>query len=478
MKRIVGYDYILGLFILIAFSGFAISNVFSCSSEYYVTILLPIVYIVGYYVWGVRTSNNAVLIKKLIMLLMAVKMVLVPGLILINHGLVVSRFDSSIYNYIPDAVLLQILEFIIVIVYVSFSNWTDYSIDYNPIVIEKSSDEIAASRNVWRILGLCIVITIGTIIVYPSFLNRLRPIFFINETAEILWKQKADVALNSLPSILYYPLNWLFVESRLALAYMVIVKLHNSRVRLSDGMKLFLSLISTVVILILIVPDSVATSVYAALTLFLLLYMFYPGKRKSIVFVVVVVCVGVILGAFVIMPMTSGRGVSINYIASKLNAYFSGYLNTSAAVAMNNYSSSRFEMLAGDFLRSLPIVRGFFTSMPMSNELFNTALGYDTIYNSQIIPLEGQGYYYLWHVGTILFTFLHMHILKNYYHKMLNTSSSFTFYIYGTLTLLMAFGLVMYGSFLNFSLILSQIPLLLINRLFVRRYKNESFDIS
>ena len=116
-------------------------------------------------------------------------------------------------------------------------------------------------------------------------------------------------------------------------------------------------------------------------------------------------------------------------------------------------------MFAGDFLRSLPIVRGFFTSMPMSNELFNTALGYDTIYNSQIIPLEGQGYYYLWHIGTILFTIVHMHILKNYYHKMLYTSSSFTFYIYGTLTLLMAFGLVMYGSFLNFSLILSQIPL-------------------
>lgn len=470
MRRIVGYDYIIASIILITFSCVSITNIFSCSSKYYVTALLPIVYILGFFVWGVWSSNNAVLLKKLIMLLMAIKMVLIPGLILINHGLVVSGFDSNIYKYIPDAVILQIIEYTIVIIYITFLNWTKYSIDNNPIAIEGNDNEMIASRSAWRILGVCIVIIIGTIVVYPSFLNRLRPIFFVNETAEILWKQKADIALNSLPAILYYPLNWLFLESRLALAYMVIVKLYNSRVRLSDGIKLFLSLVSTIVILILIVPDSVATSVYAALTLFLLLYMFYPGKRKSIVFVVTAVCIAVLIGAFVIMPMTSGRGISISYIASKLNAYFSGYLNTSAAVAMNNYSSSRFEMLAGDFLRSLPIVRGFFTSMPMSNELFNMALGYDTIYNSQIIPLEGQGYYYLRHVGTILFTILHMHILKNYYYKMLNTRSSFTFFIYGTLTLLMTFGLVMYGLFLNFSLVLSQIPLLLINYLFVRRY--------
>ena len=478
MRRIVGYDYLLGLFLIFIFFAYSLCSIFTCDSEYYITCILPIVYIIGYLVWGFFSYNTAVLIKKIVMLLMAVKMVLIPGLIILNQGFEASRFNEQIFSYIPDAVFLQIVEFVIVLVCVTFTKWSNFSLDYSPFSVDGSDFEKVASKNVWRVLGFCILIILVTIIVFPAFLNRLRPIFFLNETTEIYWKKNADLALNSLPSIIYYPINWLFIASRLALAYMMVVKIYKSKIRMTDGMKLFVSLITTIVILVLIVPDSVATSVYAALTIFLLLYILYPQKRKSIMIVVITVCIAVLLGAFVIMPITSGRGVSVNYIATKLNAYFSGYVNTAAAVAMDNYPSSRLDMLAGDFFRSLPILRGLFTSMPMSNELFNVALGYDTVYNSQIIPLEGQGYYYLSYFGTIVFTMFHMYILKKFYRKVAYSQSSFTFYVYGILTLIMVFGLVMYGAFLCFSLVLEQIPLLLINALFVRRVQDESINLS
>ena len=52
MRRIVGYDYIIASFILITFSCVSITNIFSCSSKYYVTALLPIVYILGFFCLG------------------------------------------------------------------------------------------------------------------------------------------------------------------------------------------------------------------------------------------------------------------------------------------------------------------------------------------------------------------------------------------------------------------------------------------
>ena len=468
MRRIVGYDYILVLFALVLFSVVTVFNVFSCPSNYHTTIVLPIVYVFGYCFWGIKSPNTAVLIKKLVMLLMAVKMVLLPGLILINHGLLFTKSSPSVYNYIPNAVIMQVLEYAVVLYFLTFSEWSDNSIEYNPLTLESRTEEKNASKNAYRVMLFCLLVLLGVIIIYPAFLYGLRPIFFLNEANEILWRQNVNVAHDALPAIIYYPISWLFSETRLALAYMVVMKVYRLKC-FPTGIKIFLSLASTVIILILIVPDSVATSIYAALTLFLLLYILYPHSRRIIVFVVVFVCILILLGAFVLMPIVSGRGASLNYIASKINAYFSGYLNTSASVVMDADLASKIELFFGDFFRSLPIIRGFFTSMPMSNELFNVASGFDPIYYSQIIPLEGQGYFYFGHFGVIAFTIIQMVFLKRSYHNMLTTHSSFTFYVYGITTLLLVFGLVMYNLFLTFSLILSQIPLLLISHFFCKQ---------
>lgn len=478
MKRIVSYDYIISFLALVALTGIAIANIGTCDDKYLCTIILPIVYLCGFIFWGVHSSNEAVVIKKILMLLMCIKMVIFPCFVLINGSLDISRFNPQIFNYIPQAIMAQIFEYLVVLAFIVLSRWPEYTLDNNPIANEKDMDDVLVSKKAWRVLLFCIFIMLVCIAAFPSFLNRLRPIFFLDKTSEILWKQSADVALNSLPKFIYYPLNWLFMESRLALAYMLVIRLYKTRIKMSDGLKVFFSFIFIILILVLIVPDSVATSIYATISLFLLLYILYPSKKRSIVAILAIICLSVVSASFFLMPILSGRGISINSVASKLNAYFSGYVNTSASIAMWAERSSRIDLLAGDFLRSLPIIKGFFSGYPMSEELFNQVLGYDTVYNSQIIPLEGQGYYYFWYFGVIFFTWTHMKVLKSFYIKTISSHSTFSFYIFGLLTILMTFGLVMYGSFLNFSLILSQIPMIMINMLFVRRINNESSDLS
>ena len=477
MKRTVGVDYIIVFFLILILIGFASVNL-SFENEYTITVFLPISYLIGFIIWGIFSNKRAVLLQKIIMLLMFIKICLFPSLVLINGGMDISRYNKSIFSYLSDAVIIQIIEYGSILICLIGFKWPYKTLREVPIVRSKNKNDNLLSKKTWSILCLCLLIVGISIVVQPSFLNRFRPIFFINKEMEINWKKISEVALNTLPPYIYYPINWLLLESRLILAYMIVVKIKKSKIQINDQVKVILSCIAIVCVLVLIVPDDVATSIYAAITLFLLLYVIYPSKRSGISKMLMMVCSIVVSLSFFIMPIISGKGVSLNYITAKLNAYFSGYINISACVAMNAQTSDRLSMFIGDFFRSLPVVKGYFSSFSMSNELFNYVLGYDIIYNSQIIPLEGQGYYYLWYVGVILFTITHMCILKNYYCKMIYSYSSFSFYINGVLMLLMTFGLVMYGFFLNFSLVLAQLPLILINCFFVRRKTDESPDIS
>ncbi|MCI6229142.1 MAG: hypothetical protein MR636_10540 [Clostridiales bacterium] len=480
MKKIVGYDYLACFFALTALFGFSLCNIGACSSKYYITVLLPAAYLVGYIIWGLGSRNTSVVVKKLVMVLMAIKMVLFPCLVLINGGLENDRFSSSAYDHIPEAVILQILEYSVVCFFITFVKWPQEGINDRELVGQMLAEDSRYSKNAWRIIFLCIAVTIAVVIVYPAFMYRYRPIFFLNEASEIQWRQSAGIASASLPFWVYYPVNWLISESRFALAYMLVLKVYTSRYLKRSGTKLFASFAAILAVLVLIVPDSVATSIYAALTLIFFLLLLYPDKRRVVIGIAAIMCISILVFAFIIGPLLSGNHIAVSAIALKLEVYFSGYLNTSAAVGMDSIKTSfgKLDYFLGDFFRSFPVLRGFFTSMPISNELFNESLGYDVVYNSQIIPLEGQGYFYLWYPGAVLFTFVHMLALKMFYTRMMQTGSTFGFYVHGIMTLLMTFGLVMYGSFLNFSLILEHIPLLLITDLFVRRKKHERFNLS
>ena len=117
--------------------------------------------------------------------------------------------------------------------------------------------------------------------------------------------------------------------------------------------------------------------------------------------------------------------------------------------------------------------------MPTTTELFNVALGYDTVYNSQIIPLEGQAYFYFGYIGVVLIPLIVLKVCFSFYNRSVNAQGSYDFFINCFFSLLVAFGIVMYDAFLIFDLCLIYVPMLLIN-IFMKRRKernNERIDI-
>ena len=93
-----------------------------------------------------------------------------------------------------------------------------------------------------------------------------------------------------------------------------------------------------------------------------------------------------------------GTDVGIEQLSKRLNAYFSGFVNSATVYEMRG---DKFTYFWGDFFRSFPVIKGFFVDSPTTTELFNQTLGYDTIYNSQIIPLS-QVYFYFGYVGVLV----------------------------------------------------------------------------
>ena len=72
MKKIVSSDYLICLFALLLFNGIALSNISNCDSIYWVTALLPIAFLAGFIFWGIKGSNEAVIIKKMLMVVLQV----------------------------------------------------------------------------------------------------------------------------------------------------------------------------------------------------------------------------------------------------------------------------------------------------------------------------------------------------------------------------------------------------------------------
>ncbi len=440
---------------------------------YRCVILLPAVYILCYILCISLMNPLGYDIKLILLFVFFIKLYVLPAFVIFSGDFDLSGFNSGIEAYILDAVVIQILEMISV---------TIGLIVFTPKQKRKSREgfnretDRFVNRYVWRVIKACVAIIIIAIILYPSLLLQFRPLFFFSDEQELAWKRTSEVAVSTMIPYVYYPINWLLAVTRIALAYLLTIYIYEKRTSKSSNGSLILTTLEVAVILVVLVPDDVAASIIAALSLLILVTGLYPDKRKLIVGFVVLLSSGLFIYMFLVIPFLSADRMShgVSGLSLKLNAYFSGFINMAGVLDMR--TSEKAGYFVGDFLRSFPIIKGFFTPMSRSTELFNLALGYDPVYFSQIIPLEGQAFFYFGYLGVLAIPLLTIKCCIHSYQKMLLSKGTYDYFVYCFYTLFLAFGIVMYDFFLLFYLALSYVPLLLIKMVLIKKEKKGVSD--
>ncbi len=438
-------------------------------SIFRIIIILPIAYTISYAIAMNLTDRSGYDAKMIIMMLLFLKDFMLPMVILLAGEFNLEQFNHEIIPHIPEAVVMQIIEMYFVSATVLFTKFTETGDAPEDFDVEEDKK---VSKLVWKIIFICSIIILGAITAFPSMLNKMRPLFFLDPEKEIEWKKKASMAVVTLSPIIYYPINWLFVVTRMSFTYLLSIFVWVKLSRKAQNLAMILTFVIIGVILVYFVPDDVMASIIATISMFLLVTKLYPEKRKLIVRMIVVALVILFTYMFVIKPLSdSGGGEEASgNLALKLNAYFSGVINVAGAIAMDK--GDRYQRLYGDIMRSFPIIRGFFSALPRSTEYFNRVLGVDPVYNSQVVPLEGQGYYYFDYFGVVILPVLTTRLSFHFYGKLADAKCTYTFFAYCFFTMLFALGLVMYDFFLTLYLALSYIPFLIINTFVLKRREN------
>ena len=439
-------------------------------------VILPIAFVLGHIFILLVRKNNLLDIHLIIIAMFFVKLYILPILVILNGGFSVERYNHLILAHFFDAVIIQIIEWVVIVSCLCFIKTQKTQIGF----FDRLEDKVTNKR-IWKIILGCVLIISIAFVRYPSLLNKYRPIFFSSEAQEILWKQGSTMAMSSMPSLIYYPINWLVNITRLSFVYLMIILIWRYRKNKSQTISATFSIIIVVVGLVMIVPDDVAASIIAAFSILILITKLYPQKSRQIITIMFIAGSIHFIYMFIGRALTSDAGIgeSLSRLIERVNAYFSGFINTSAVFEME--CDSKMAYFGGDFFRSFPVIKGFFVNMPTTTELFNQALGYDPIYNSQIIPLAGQAYFYFNIIGVIVVPIFAMRICFYFYNRMLTATGTYDYFINCFYTLLLAFGIVMYDSFLIFYLCLSYIPLLIINSYTLKRKgerENERINIS
>lgn len=387
--------------------------------------------------------TNVKTFRTIILCCFSITYLLLPATVCFYGKFDLGGYNHNLVNYIPDAVFMQILEIISVTVFLILYKCND---DVNN---HKLRISLSLSKRTARLLVSIFFVSIFLIILYPQLLLKFQTIIYNDYEDFVIHQNLAATVKASTPMVVYHLGFWLITISKLLIVYYIIVRIYNN----GKSQSWFRVIISIAIIFIscLFTTDDKAATVYSAVIAFFLLHKLYTTKSKGILrflFVGGGIC---ILYIFIIAPILSKHNVA-GVLMYKLNAYFAGTFNVSASFLME--VSDPIKYLLGDILRNVPVLKGFFTSMPMSYIEFNRALGYDSIYNSQILPVIGQGYFYFGIWGSILFPLLMLYFSINLYKRWQRVNDSFMYYALGVNLIYLLLGLYLYDMFLTFGLML------------------------
>lgn len=433
---------------LLTFLNF-ILNFSDIRREYHMISVLPLVY--GVLSLLLSFSLNLSFLKVVIMLCYSIKLVFIPLLIsLAGFQMFYGHADMRLNGYIFNAVILQCIEILSVTIFVWF-------LKDKSIKSLNNSFNVSLRPSTNKLLLLLFGVSGGLLILYPQFIYNYQPILMSDPEQLKVWTILSSTAKDTIPTYIYYLGGWCIAISKLLVPYYLIVRLYNGK-----QSKIWLKIILSIIIIMIscfFTSSARAATIFSAIIGILLLQKIYIKQSASIMRILLI---GGSLGIFVIffyetISNSSNVAVSLLY---KLNAYFSGIFNVAGSFLMDD--SDKFNYLVGDCFRSIPLVKGFFTGLPMSYLEFNRAIGIDAEYNSQILPAISQGYFYLGYLGTIVIPLMMIKIAFYLFNRMQSTSDSFAFFALGMTFIYILLGVYLYDMFLSFSLIINNAFLMLV----------------
>lgn len=446
------YQLINGLFFDLSFVPISILTLF-----YFLCIIML------YLKFPDFTHNLPVLI---IVISYGIRMVIYPFFVM-NSGLYIKNVNTYVYSNINQAVMLQCYELFCVILTIILkcrkrNDYREFNINYDK----------GYTNKIKKIIIFFSVILFLIILAYPNLLNKFRPIFFLDSNSFNQWQIKAYRVKNEMPIIIYHLSNWAINILRTAIVYFFVILIKEKSKKEDAKLSLLLSIFLIALLLITFTTDDQAGSLYISFAFVLLLARIYSNYKKLLLTSLPLIFVIFVLFVFFIFPLLRNNSYEVTgYASFRINAYFGGIVNISAALSMPKHN--RLNYLLADALRSIPLIKGFFTNISTSTMLFNTTLGIDTKYNSQIIPCIGQGEFYLSFIGAPIFSIILVYLALVNYRKSQTATDSFGFFVYCTSSIFLSVGPIFYNFFLTFALLMEYIlPLFVIYKLFRQKELN------
>ena len=309
-------------------------------------------------------------------------------------------FDRSLYlDYFSTACYLMVYEGIAVYIFLTMltkvfkkklSMQQGKSLYNSPV--QKGRQSLGFGKFFNLILILFTLFVVVCFIVYPQFVNYFKIMFF-DDDAEAFIRYTELVA--SVPGVVFYPFKLCIEFLKIFLPLRIAMWIFNQK-RLGEDIKIFLNFILIGLSFVIMTQEQI-NSLFCCVILFL--YMIIKSvKFKQILLLLGVGAVAVagVLFVFKIADVGDLKG-----FARIVNDYFAGPQNVAAAIAMSHTNPATGELMKSDIISSIVYLEVFMdTNLINSNGLFNVFIGDELA--SAIMPLLGQGCYYLGVVFGIL----------------------------------------------------------------------------
>lgn len=320
---------------------------------------------------------------SLLIALMFLKNVITPLFMSFGDGYFVAAVDTSA-TMLP-AILLEIYEVtaVFTVLYLKMPKLKHH-------ISQAITEPLYARKDKVKYFSIVVLLLLGIaatcLLLYPQLLSYIT-VGMSSDRSTIIQQARAKILMKeTTPTFVYYAYTLSVNILRWVIPASVMFRLYISKRR--ETTKIVWSFLAIGVSTIMM-TDTVAVSVYIAVSYALLMCRMYPlQKKKILMFSIITVGVG---SAMLLLVKTFGSGadVALGEIAYMLQAYFSGPENVAVALAINTPTS--LSEVGGDIFKFIPYLMYFFKDLPSSNVIFNQTYWGSSDIITQIIPMISQG---------------------------------------------------------------------------------------
>lgn len=418
------------------------------NDDYWILTILPLLFIA---VLVICYNTLSCVFESFSVLLMVgcyyMRMVILPFIyVYFDYSTIV--INDAFLSYLIPASLLTFYEFLVVMFFCNViikknnkrKNDKDLSLENvkNNVVINRKN------KKAFIIIAFLITFIMIVYAFYPSIISYFHFIFETNIEKQNVNSINYVVMQQTIPKLLY----WLAVYAIGILQVILPIQIINyiSKTKITQNIKFLLSLFVVGFVLLVATPD-VAKSIIMALALCIILFQIYPGKKKTMIGIILIGFVpAVIFGIFI---KTGVREIG-NSISSVLQAYFSGIPNIATAFLLEGRPSVL--MIFKDIIKATPFILSFFKEMKSTPNLFNYVL-YGNVegYHTQIVPMVGQSLFYFGFILAPIISVLSLKISLFFEKKYSQVKYVYEKYLYLLMSIYFAIAPVVY----NFSIMIS-----------------------